>query len=220
MPAPYRLHLVYFGEPPGSESAALALATTLRGCTRVFLARLDAHSAQAARWSRDPLNLAPQGRVALDLSERPSEAELDVLSKQTDAALYLSETHWPLPLHLNLGDCHPGTLQWCGFRKRQGIGENKFIKQWLDDHTSVAIETQQTDSYSQHRVLWQTGPALDGIAEETFPFSASQSEEEFFNAVGEPDKLKRHIETLVASSARFIDFKAMSVIHLTEKRLR
>lgn len=220
MPAPYRLHLVYFGQPPGSESAALALAATLRGCTSVFLARLDAHSAKAAHWSRDPLNLAPQGRIALDLTERPSAAELDELSKETDAALYLSETHWPLPLHLNPGAAHPGTLQWCGFRKRKEIEHKNYIQQWLKSNTSIAFDMQKTGSYSQHHVLWQRGPALDGIAEETFPLSASQSEAEFFNAVGEPDKLQRHIETLVASSARFIDFGAMSVIHLTEKRLR
>jgi hypothetical protein len=220
MPAPYRLHLVYFGQPPGSESAALTLTTTLRECTSAFLARLDAHSAKAARWSRDPLNLAPQGRIALDLAERPSAAELDELSQQTDAALYLSETHWPLPLQLNPEATHPGTLQWCGFRKRKEIEYESSIKHWLKSHTSIAIDTQNTDSYSQHRVLWQRGPALDGIAEETFPLRASQSEAEFFNAVGEPDKLKRHIETLVASSTRFIDFEAMSVIHLTEKRLR
>jgi len=220
MPAPYRVTLAYFSRSPDSEADALALSSGFRGVAGLSIARLDAHSAQATRWSRNPMKLAPLGRVAVDLSERPAEADLARLGNNTDAALYLSETHWPLPLRLNPGDTHPGTLQWCGFRKRQDIDHNVFIKQWLENHTSVAIDTQQTDSYSQHRVLWHRGPALDGIAEETFPLIAAQSEAEFFNAAGDPDKLKRHIETLVASSARFIDFEAMSVIHLTEQRVR
>jgi hypothetical protein len=182
MPAPYRLHLVYFGQPPAGESDALALSPQLEGCMGLSLGRLDAHSTLAARWCRDPMDLAPQRRIALELLTRHATPTLDSIADNTDAALYLSETHRPVPLHLNVGDTHPGTLLWSGSKKRPDVKNKINLKQWFKSHISIIIYTQQTDSYSQHRAQWRRGPVLDGIAEETFPLPASQSEAAFFNA--------------------------------------
>ena len=219
MATPYRIQLVFFGETAPPVSEAKALVTRFEGAQGAWLATYDEHSARADQWRRDPQNLDPQGRIAIDLDTPPTSTSLELIHQQTGAAVYLSRVYWPLPLDLEAGTSHAGTLQWSGFQKLAELDAQELGQRWLQEHTEVAISCQNTESYAQHEILAHFGPALDGIAEETFPIEAADSAAVFFGAEEQPADLKNHVATLLDSSRRFIDFDTLSVAHFTEQRL-
>ena len=219
MTASHRVQLVYFGSPAPSAAEAMRLAAQFEAPRGVMLARYDHHSAHADQWRRDPLNLNPQGRIAVDLDAAPSADHLKTLHQQTRAAVYLSRVHWPVRLALETGSAHAGTLQWSGFQKRPELDSDELRERWLTQHTDVAIACQSTDSYAQHEILAHFGPAFDGIAEETFPIEAAESAAAFFAAKNHSALLKTNVARLLESSRRFIDFDTLSVAHFTEQRL-
>lgn len=220
MPSTHTLQLVFFGCPPCTEQQAIDTAEQLGNPSRIFLAARDEHSNVAQKWMRDPSSLNIQGRLSIDLVEPPAPQLMDALHQQTGCAVYLSRVHSPIPTSLDVGQRCDGTLQWCGFQKLEDLSTERFLDLWLREHTAIAIACQRTDSYAQHEILWHRGPVLDGIAEETFPIEAAQSEAIFFNAEDNPDLVRQHAAALVTSSKAFINFNTMCVAHLTERRLR
>ena len=219
MTSSYRVQLVYFDGTPPSVAEAMRLAAQFEAPRGVMLARYDHHSARADQWRRDPLSLNPQGRIAVDLDAAPTSDHLKTLHQQTRAAVYLSRVHWPVRLALEPGSAHAGTLQWSGFQKRPELDSEELRERWLTQHTEVAIACQSTESYAQHEILAHFGPALDGIAEETFPIEAAESAAVFFAAKDDSALLKTNVARLLESSHRFIDFDTLSVAHFTEQRL-
>lgn len=185
-----------------------------------YWAELDVASQVAARWQRTHRSTIETARLALidsDLSKltrllKPLEALLPA-----GGALYLCRFSAPLHTPLEPAQRIAGTLQLCSFNAKQGLSELEFDRRWLGQHTAVAIETQATTHYRQHRVM-QTikGEALDAIVEEQFPAAAANSLEVFFDAVGNSEKLQQHISRMQQSCARFIDMQTINVIHLSD----
>ena len=185
-----------------------------------YWAELDVASQLAARWQRTHRSAIETARLALidsDLNRlkrfsKPLEALLPA-----GGALYLCRFSAPLQTPLEPAQPIPGTLQLCSFNAKQGLSELEFDRRWLGQHTAVAMETQATTHYRQHRVM-QTikGEALDAIVEEQFPAAAANSLEVFFDAVGNSEKLQQHISRMQQSCARFIDMQTINVIHLSD----
>jgi len=185
-----------------------------------YWAELDVASQLAARWQRTHRSAIETARLALidsDLGKltrflKPLESLLPA-----GGALYLCRFSAPLQTPLEPAQRIVGTLQLCSFNAIHGLSELEFDRRWLGLHTAVAIETQATTHYRQHRVM-QTikGEALDAIVEEQFPAAAANSLEVFFDAVGNPEKLQQHISSMQQSCARFIDMQTINVIHLSD----
>ncbi|AEI82115.1 hypothetical protein CNE_BB1p06950 (plasmid) [Cupriavidus necator N-1] len=117
--------------------------------------------------------------------------------------------------------------RWVGSDRHQRCRHESTLKRpprltheaWLDiwhqDHTQVAIETQDDFLYVQNVVvhpLTHGAPIIDAVVEECFPASAMTDPHAFFDAVGDEDKLKRNSGSMMDSCNRFIDFDKLDVV--------
>ena len=90
---------------------------------------------------------------------------------------------------------------------------------WKDSHTQIAIDTQSTFGYRQNvvvRVLTEGELASHAIVEENFPPEAMASDHAFYATGGDETVLKDHMEAMMASCSRFIDFAHIDVIPMSE----
>lgn len=77
---------------------------------------------------------------------------------------------------------------------------------WLEQHTAVAIETQNTHGYLQHPVrepLTEHGRDVAGVVEELFPMAAMTDHHAFYGSDGDEEEFRRRFTDLMASCARF-----------------
>lgn len=114
--------------------------------------------------------------------------------------------------------CVDGMAQVVFFRRPADLPVDDFLHRWLDRHTQVAIDTQSTFSYVQHplpRALTAGAPAWDAIVEECFPWGAMDDPAVFYDAVGDPERLARHQQEMIASVTGFIDLAAIEVVPTT-----
>ena len=91
-------------------------------------------------------------------------------------------------------------------RRPETMSPDDWRSDWLDRHTSVAIETQGTFGYVQNPVV---GPVTDnapwvaGIVEELFPMAAMTDSHAFYGSGGDDEELQRRFTRLMESVARF-----------------
>ena len=107
-----------------------------------------------------------------------------------------------------------------GFLQRPPrLSESEWLRIWLGSHTSVAVETQDTFRYVQNvvaRVLTPDAPPLDALVEEGFPTAALDSPHAFYDAVGDEDRYRRHLDRMMTSCRRFIDFDRIDSLPTSE----
>lgn len=94
---------------------------------------------------------------------------------------------------------------------------------WLDHHTRVAVETQASFRYVQNvvaRELTENAPPLDALVEEGFPVAALASPHAFYDAVGDEAKYQLHLQRMMDSCHRFIDFDRINSLPSSEYLIR
>lgn len=95
-------------------------------------------------------------------------------------------------------------------KKPEALSHQQFLDTWLNDHTTIAIETQSTFSYTQNilNAVKQRGewPLMDAMVEESFPLEAMTNREVFFNSAGNEEQMNSRQQTMINSCLRFIDF--------------
>jgi hypothetical protein len=95
-------------------------------------------------------------------------------------------------------------------------------KIWFEEHTPVGIATQANFFYVHNVVVMPLTPAAPpfrGIVEECFPPEALRDAQVFYNAVGDEARHQRHLQLMMDSCAKFIDFDRIDVIATSEYRL-
>jgi len=219
MASGWRLQLLFNHAVPTTQQL-LNTTADIDGIQQILRAELDDHSHAAQQWTRDPLGCLPKGRAAIDTQEPLSDDRVKKLAGALDAAWYSCRLYRPLPLTLRPGESFPGTLQLCCFQRLPGLSDETLKRAWLEEHTSVAIETQSTLGYYQNLIVTSGGPHFDGIVEEYFPPEASQSVAAFFAASDDPERLKANVQRMTHSTSRFLDLDATEVVHLTETRIQ
>ena len=108
-----------------------------------------------------------------------------------------------------------GFAQLAFLRRPADLAVDDWFTRWFDDHTPVALETQDTSLYVQHAVvrpLTAGAPPWDAIVEEGFPDEAMTDPQAFFDARGDDDRLARHQQAMLASVQRFIDLTTIEVV--------
>lgn len=93
-------------------------------------------------------------------------------------------------------------------RRPQRIAREEWLRIWLEEHTTVAIETQATTGYTQHavvRALTPDAPEVDAIVEEVFPIGAVSDLGVFFDARGDDARMAANTTAMTTSTARFLD---------------
>ena len=93
-------------------------------------------------------------------------------------------------------------------RRPQRIDRDEWLRIWLEEHTTVAINTQSTTSYTQHAVvrpLTEDAPAIAAIVEEVFPIEAVRDLGVFFDSRGSRERMNANVTAMTASTGRFLD---------------
>lgn len=107
-----------------------------------------------------------------------------------------------------------GFAQVAMLQRPPRLGEEEWLRLWLEHHTPVAVETQATFGYTQNvvtRALLGDGHH-DAVVEELFPAAAMTDQHAFYDAAGDDEKLARRQAAMLASVDRFIDLDKIDVI--------
>ena len=91
-------------------------------------------------------------------------------------------------------------------RRPAAMSPQDWLDDWLERHTTIAIETQGTFGYLQNPVLdavTDEAPDVAGIVEELFPMAAMTDSHAFYGSGGDDDELQRRFTRLMESVARF-----------------
>jgi hypothetical protein len=133
-------------------------------------------------------------------------------------AAYLVTESVPLPNTRHPapdGEPTPGFAQVAFLQRPAHLPEAAWRRAWLEEHTPIAIETQDTFLYVQNvvvRPLTGGAPPWAGIVEECFPAAAMTDPHAFFDAVGDDDRLRANQQAMYESCARFIDLATIDVL--------
>ncbi|MEZ5571887.1 MAG: hypothetical protein R3E64_07655 [Halioglobus sp.] len=112
------------------------------------------------------------------------------------------------------GMCHVVFMSPPAEMKRE-----EWLALWKDSHTQIAIDTQSTFGYRQNlvvRALGEDTPVCHAIVEENFPPEAMTSDHAFYATGGDEALLQQHMDAMMESCARFIDFQQIDVIPMSE----
>jgi hypothetical protein len=91
-------------------------------------------------------------------------------------------------------------------RRPASMSPEDWRSDWLDRHTSIAIETQGTFGYVQNPVVEPVtagAPEVAGIVEELFAMAAMTDSHAFYGSDGDDDELQRRFTRLMDSVGRF-----------------
>ena len=116
-----------------------------------------------------------------------------------------AETEEPLPpREVQDGERLDALVNVAVLRRPADRSEEEWVRFWKDHHTQVAIETQGSFGYVQHRVLEPLpgSPEVAAVVEEHFPMAGLQDLHAFYGSGGDDAELSRRIERLMASVSR------------------
>lgn len=154
-------------------------------------------------WRRDPVE-----RVLQDTFARVAGY---VVAEST----ILRNVDHPVPA----GERTPGFSQVTFLQVPPRLTQADWRRVWFEEHTAVGIETQANFRYVQNVVVMALAadcPPVAGIVEECFPVEAMRDAAVFYDAVGNPEELRRRMQVMGRSSAKFIDFDKLDVIATSE----
>lgn len=117
------------------------------------------------------------------------------------------------------GERTPGFVQIALFRRPPRVARETWLDIWLESHTRVAIDTQDTFLYVQNvvgRALNFDAPRYDAIVEEGFPPAAFGDIRAFYDAPDDEAKYRRNEAAMRESCARFIDFDKLDVVQTSQ----
>ncbi len=123
---------------------------------------------------------------------------------------------------LSSGERTPGFCQLAFLRRPDAMAYEDWLTYWKTEHTGIAIATQATFRYVQNRVLAvlsDGAPGFEAIVEECFPAAAMDSDEAFYDAVGNLEVCQKRQQQMLDSCAKFIDFNTIAVLPSSEYRL-
>lgn len=187
--------------------------------------------------------VAPAARLRIVSSDRPADAVVSVwidsavdgLRRPFDDVMSAADHRWagylvtesvPLPntrFPPTAGERTDGLSQVAFLQRPAAIAHEDWLDLWLNGHTPVAIDTQDTFGYVQNvvtRVLTPEAPPWAAIVEELFPAGAMTDAHVFYDAVGDEQRLRRHQAAMIESTQRFLDFSTLDVIPTSQHVIR
>ncbi|AXK84581.1 hypothetical protein [Nocardia farcinica] len=175
--------------------------------------------------------------LRLTTFETPVEAVLSLVAEPDTAAAVSAvlagraervagwrvETTAPLPPPTTpVGVRAPGVTNVAFLRRPAELAYDEWLARWRGAHTEVAIATQATFGYVQHRVLERVtadAPEIAAVVEELFPIEALHDPHAFYGSGGDPAELGRRIEAMMASVATFGADRDLDVVPTSRYRL-
>ncbi len=107
----------------------------------------------------------------------------------------------------------PGFALVTCIEPKAGLDYAEFIRLWHEQQRDCAIETQSTFGYVRNEIVRALTPGAPGlpslpkwaaIVEENFPLAALTDPAAFYDAVGDPAKLKRNQDRMIATCQSFL----------------
>lgn len=138
----------------------------------------------------------------------PIEGALAGIASRVEGWLVCESTPLPNVQHPpQLGARTEGFSQVVFFERPADMPYETWRRNWQDDHTAVAIETQTNFEYIQNlvvRPLTAGAQPFAAIVEECFPAAALEDRALYFDAVDDPARLEANHARMMASCARFM----------------
>jgi hypothetical protein len=113
------------------------------------------------------------------------------------------------------GERTHGMAQIAFLRRPEGLSIDEWLDIWLNSHTHIAMDTQDTFAYVQNvvaRVLVPGPTEWHAIVEECFPAGAMTDPHVFYDAVGDDELLARRQREMYESVQRFIDLSMIDTV--------
>ena len=181
-------------------------------------AELRAAGATRLQVNLDDADVAP-AKLRITTFDAPVRAVLSAWTEHDPAALSAAlaglgdrlagwevEERVPLaPPAVADGERCPALAQVGFLRIPAGLDQDRWLHLWQGEHTSVALDTQATFGYVQNRVLRTVAGTdrVDAVVEELFPMAAMTDVHAFYGSGGDDAELRRRLELMLASVARF-----------------
>ena len=173
---------------------------------------VDGDVAAGAKLHLGKLEPRPSGLVSFWLEQSQERAACEALlaGAASRSAGYLVVESRPL---VNASRRAPAGARTPGFalvsciEAKDGLSKEEFIRLWYEVQRDTALETQSTFGYVRNEVvrpLTPGAPRWDAIVEENFPLGALDDPAVFYDAVGDPEKLRRHQERMFRAVERFL----------------
>ena len=151
-----------------------------------------------------------------DPQRQPIDAIITSVAQRHAAWLVSESTILPNIDHPPVaGERTPGFSQFVFLGRPPRLTQDAWRAAWHGLHTPVAVDTQANFEYVQNyvvRPLTYGAPEYAAMVEECFPLDALGSEEIYFDAVGNPEKLAANQQAMMESCARFMDFDRIDCI--------
>lgn len=203
----------------------LAPALAAMGAKRVKVLVTDASVAEGEALRQIVTRPAVEAAVSfwLDAAHQRGDAETRVEQAGAAHAGFVVSESAALPNRQRVGGdgwCE-GFNQLALIRRRGGADRGQWLNYWLEQHTSIAIETQSNHAYIQNvvvRPLGDHGRPWDGLVEESFAMPALTNRALFFDADGDPDKFRANVKRMMESCGHFIDSADVEVLITREYR--
>ncbi|CAB1367651.1 EthD domain-containing protein [Denitratisoma oestradiolicum] len=182
----------------------------------------DGHALQGAQYIQTSQAPAAEGVLQLWL-DSANDAQRKPFDEVISAATWRMAAYLVSESQLLFNDRHPPKVgqrtecyaQIAAFQCPPRISKQHWLDTWRNSHSQIAIDTQDTFLYVQNlvvRPLTFGAPPYDAIVEEGFPEAALTSVNAFYDAVGDDGKLKRNVDAMMESCARFIDMNSIDVV--------
>ena len=173
---------------------------------------VDEDVAAGAKLHMGKLDPRPAGLVSfwLEQSQERSGCEALLASACERSAGYLVVESRPLVNHAQRaapGARTPGFVLVTGIVAKDGLAKDEFIRLWYTLQRDMAIETQSTFGYVRNeivRALTPDAPRWDAIVEENFPLGALVDPAVWYDAVGDPEKLRRNQQRMMSTVQKFL----------------
>jgi hypothetical protein len=173
---------------------------------------VDDDVAAGAKLHLGKLDPRPSGLVSfwLEQSQERGACETRIAAACDRIAGYLVVESRPL---VNTAQRAPAGARTPGFalvsciEAKNGLSKDEFIRLWYGLQRDTAIETQSTFGYVRNeivRALTPGAPRWDAIVEENFPIGALDDPAVFYDAAGDPEKLRRNQERMFRAVETFL----------------
>jgi len=210
-----------FTERMLAEAAPALLAASARGLS-LLLPDAEAESVARARITR--LDDPPAGMVSvwLDCVDARGAVEAALAPHVARCAGYLVTESVPLANtthRVPLGERTPGITMLACLEEPERLDDETWLSIWHDVHTPLAMEIQCTRRYVRNvvaRALTPGAPPWRGLVEEAFPTEAVTDPARWYDAVGDPEKLRERMGRMIASVKRFLDLDRVESHPLAE----
>ena len=203
------------GEPDDAFETRLleGVAPRLRArVQRLRISVVDDDVASGARLRLGKMDPPKSGIVSFWLEQSQERAGCEALLRTACERIagYLVVESRPLvntTQRVAAGARTPGFALVSCIERKQGLGHAEFIRLWYTVQRDTAIETQSTFGYVRNevvRALTPDAPPWDAIVEENFPIGALDDPAVFYDAVGDPGRLRENQQRMFRAVQSFL----------------